>query len=130
MAEIAPAVRVLINEHISSVAQLEVILLLRHAADRCWSVEVLSTELRADRAWLSHVLQDLCERGMAEKSGDEIPLFRYRPRSEELERSIGALAQDYLLHRVRVIELIYTKPSPAVRAFAHAFDLRKGKPDG
>ena len=125
MADLAPEVRALITEHISSVAQLEALLLLRHA-DRWWTAAALSMELRADRGWLTGVLTDLCARGFCEQYSDAIPQFRFQPRTSELEKTITALAQDYLVYRMRVTELIYSKPSDAIRAFAQAFDLRKG----
>lgn len=133
MADISPQVRTFIVDHISSVAQLEVLLLMRHAHERWWSIEALDQELRTDRAWLGRVLQDLCHRGILEKSASDPPTpptYRYSPRSAELDDLVGALAQSYLVHRVRVIETIYTKPSDAIRAFTDAFNLRKDSQRG
>lgn len=130
MADISPQVRAFVNDHISSVAQLEVLLLLRHAADRSWSIKDLSEEFRTDPVWLNQVLHDWCERGIVEKSDDALPAYRYRAGTPELDQAVSDLAQAYLVHRVRVTELIYSKPSGAIRAFADAFDLRKPKPNG
>lgn len=73
---ISPAVRALINEHISSVAQLEMLLLLRMNADRWWAADTLSQELRAESGWLTRVLAELCERGLCEKSAETPAQFR------------------------------------------------------
>ena len=127
-----------IAEYIDSVAQLELLLLLRTTADRSWSIDALSSELRVDPAWVDAQMAYLCQHGFlstspgtqaagnqARSSGQNE--FRYSPRSEELEQAVTTVAQAYLLHRVSVIELIYGKPQKGIQAFADAFKLRASK---
>jgi hypothetical protein len=126
MGEISPLARGLINEHISTVGQLEVLLLLRLRPDEWWSTAALDRELRLNEAWIARLLPDFCGRGFCEQSSEQPARFRYRPKTRELAQAVDALAQDYLIHRVSITNLIYSKPSPAIQAFADAFDLRKG----
>lgn len=130
MAKLPVEVQELIEEHITSVAQLEVILLLRLAPERWWTVEALNTELRSSPTWLAKILHDLCVRGIVERKTNGEALFRYYRKTADLAAKVDALAQAYLIHRVRVIEAIYSKPSDGVRSFMDAFDFRKGKSDG
>jgi hypothetical protein len=125
MGDVAPKTRALIIEHISTVAQVDILLLLRLRPNQWWSAPMLDQELRLNEIWIRGVLRDLCGRGLCEQSSTDA-LFRYRPQSAELGQAIDALAEDYLTHRVSVINLIYGKPAPAIQAFSDAFDLRKG----
>lgn len=130
MADISPNVRALIAEHISSVAQLEIILLLRHAPDQSWSAEDLSQQLRTEPAWVTQVLRDLCARGFCEQSDEPSARFRFKPKNAEMGQMLNDLARDYLIHRVRITEMIYSRPSESIRAFTDAFNLRKGGGNG
>ncbi len=130
MPDLSPQVRLFIDDFISSVAQLEVILFLHCSPERWWSAEALSQELRQDPTWLGRLLLELVSIGIVETMSDPSPVFRFRAKTEELNRTIATLAQEYIVHRVRMIEMIYSKPSKAIRAFADAFDLRKRNPNG
>jgi hypothetical protein len=91
MSDVSPAVRTLITKHISSVAQLELILLLRHTPDRWWTPEELSHELRTEPVWLERALSDLCSRGMCEESAESGRRFRFRPNTPAIEQTLDAL---------------------------------------
>jgi hypothetical protein len=115
-------VRRFIASHISSVAQLEVLLLLRAAADKRWTAaevaRALVTQPEAAAGWL----EDLTERRLAaERDGR----YRYAPADAELERTVDALAESYANYRVAVIGLIFAGPSDRVTRFADAFRIRR-----
>jgi hypothetical protein len=111
-----------IASHIVSVAQLEVLLLLRAAADKEWtSAEVaraLVTQPEAAAGWLA----DLTSRGLATEAGDR---YRYYPVSGEVDRTVDALAESYANYRVAVIGLIFGRPSERVTRLADAFRIRR-----
>ena len=97
---------------------------------RARSAAELSNEMRVEEAWVEAQLKDLRDVGLLDQSGDTQAAYRYSPKSAELERAVTSVAQAYLLHRVRVIEMIYSKPSGMIRDFADAFKLRKEPPHG
>jgi hypothetical protein len=115
-------VRRFIASHIVSVAQLEVLLLLRAAGDKEWTVgevaRALVTQPEAAAGWL----EDLRERGLA---GHEGAGYRYAPADRELERTVDALAESYANYRVAVISLIFARPSEGVTRLADAFRIRR-----
>jgi hypothetical protein len=120
-----------IADHIGSVAQLELLLLLRTTAMRRWTVEDLSRELRIEPAWAHAQLIPFCDIGLVrchEAASEKT--YTYDPARDDLRDLITAVAQAYLLHRVSVIELIYGKPTQSIRAFADAFKFRKEPPRG
>lgn len=123
----SPEVRRFLLEHIASVAQLEVLLLLRANPAEGWSAERLAGELRVALPWARDQLEDLRARGLLEREAGDPPTYRFRARTPELERTANALARDYILHRVTIIEIIYTKPSDSLRSFSDAFRLKRDR---
>jgi hypothetical protein len=114
-------VRRFIASHIVSVAQLEVLLLLR-AADKDWTADevarALVTQPEAAAGWLENLTQD----GLARRQGAS---YRYAPATEELETTVDALAESYANYRVAVISLIFAGPSEGVTRLADAFRIRR-----
>jgi hypothetical protein len=115
-------VRRFIASHIVAVAQLEVLLLLRAAADKQWTAgevaRALVTQPEAAGGWLD----DLLGRGLASESGGR---YRYTPADPDVERTVDALAESYAKYRVAVIGLIFERPSENVTRLADAFRIRR-----
>lgn len=123
-------VKTFITEHISSVEQLEVLLLL-HREQQRWSAQEVSQELRIDPASAAERLADLQGRGLlVESAGETTPLYQYQPQKSNLDYTVNDLAKAYQEYRVTVISLIFSKPIDKIRTFADAFKFRKDKGDG
>ncbi|HEY7120622.1 MAG TPA: hypothetical protein VH475_28825 [Tepidisphaeraceae bacterium] len=128
--ELPPAVRRFLDEHIRSVAQLEVLLLLQANAGRCFSSAEVGRELRIETAGAEAQLIDLRNRGIV-TSGDPDPsAYRYPPANAEVEAAVSVLAHVYAERRVTVISRIYSKPADPLRSFADAFRIRKDLGNG
>jgi predicted transcriptional regulator len=126
--DITEDVRAFLNAHISSVLQLESLLFLHGNADKAWTVRALVEALRLDRSWAETELRTLCDKGIIvreEASGSGESAFRYKPLTDELHRTVQALARAYADRRVTVTSLIYAKPIDNIRVFADAFRWRK-----
>jgi hypothetical protein len=131
--EIPPDVVRLIADHLESVVQVEVLLLLVANPAKRFGAAEIGRELRVDPHWAGSQLAELAGRGMLEGNADPDPLYRYAPRSAELGRAIDGLARAYADRRVSVIGMIYSKPAKPkdpISTFADAFKLRKDKNDG
>jgi len=117
-------VRRFIAGHIESVGQLEVLLLLRAAADKEWTVaevtRALVTNEGSAAGWLGRLTSD----GLLARTGDH---YRYSPPNHHAEGAIDELAESYAKYRVAVIGLIFSKPSEQVRDFPEAFRLKRSK---
>lgn len=111
-----------IASHIVSVAQLEVLLLLRAAADKEWTATEVARALVTQSEAASGWLDDLNGRELATESGGR---FRYAPPDAEVERTVDALAESYAKYRVAVIGLIFGRPSEGVTRLADAFRIRR-----
>ena len=128
-------VKAFIAEHIDSVMQLEVLLLLHKSPQQSFNASDLARELRIDPAWAQNQLADLTARGLlvqptATPDGGSEPQYRYQARTPELHRAVTGLAQEYADRRVTVISLIFSKPVDKIRSFADAFRIRKDRSDG
>ena len=124
MPEIAiPAdVERLIAAHIHSVEQLEVLLLLRQDGNRAWTPAEVAAELATAEASAESRLADLTARGFARRQ-DHGYCYDAATHGAVVDR----LADTYSKRRVRVIGLIFAKPSDAVQDFADAFKLREDR---
>jgi len=127
-ASIPPRVRELIIDHIDSVMQLEVLLLIASQPQRAWTASDLAELLRIDPAWVDSQLRAMAAGGLACEQPDPAA-FRFEPRSAELSQAVDELARTYADRRVTVIGLIFAKPIDKIRSFADAFRIRKDKTD-
>lgn len=115
-------VRRFIGRHIESVEQLEVLLLLRGAADKDWTAAEAARALVIQPDSAADWLAKLNSHGLLAREGGS---FRYDPAGAETERTIDGLAESYAKYRVAVIGLIFSKPSERVTVFSDAFRFRK-----
>ena len=118
-------VKEFIADHINSVEQLEVLLLLHRRREATWGAAEVGRELRIDQSWAAAQLEDLSTRGLLARTQAAAPLYQYGPATPALEQAVGALAATYAERRVTVISLIFAKPNDNIRTFADAFRFRK-----
>jgi hypothetical protein len=127
MPDALPAnVRQFISEHIRSIAQLELLLMLRRKREKAWSVEEAAKELYTAATMTEPLLESLRAIGLATLSNGT---YSYVPRSAELEQVVTDLDRLYQERRVTVINLIYSAPVEKLKNFADAFRIRK-PPEG
>lgn len=113
-----------IRTHLSSVAQLEILLLLHAAADVPHAPDDVAESLRIDPVWAGAEMQRLHTSGLFEPSADGAA-YCYRPATPALEGAVDGLAKAFSTHRVSVITLIFSTPSDSVGSFADAFKLKR-----
>ncbi|MBW3541352.1 MAG: hypothetical protein KY476_13880 [Planctomycetes bacterium] len=123
--EFSDDVKQFLSEHISSVAQLEVLLLLRAQREREWTASEVSKALYTTPDMAAEQLAELAGRGLLARGDGAETKYRYWPASPELDAQAGLLDTAYKERRVAVITAIYSQPLDKVRTFADAFRLRK-----
>lgn len=128
--EVPLDVRHFISAHITSVAQLETLLLLKTNPTQVWSPEAIARELRIDKRAASDQLAHLERNGVAVRTSEQGDAYRYNPATPELDAAVVALAQSYLVRRVTIIGLIFSGPSSSLRAFSDAFRIRREDENG
>lgn len=113
-----------IDRHVTSIDQLEILLLLRGRSERTWSAAEVSQELRSNADAAGQRLQSLRLSGVLVQVTDSDGLYRYEPESPALDALIGQLDQCYRDYRLRVIERVFKKPD-GLQTFADAFRIKK-----
>jgi hypothetical protein len=143
---INPQVKAFLADHIDSVLELELLLLLRAHAPQAWTPAALAAELKIDSTWAAAQLATFASRGLlvrtgadpagsattagaAPPSGSADGGYRYEPETPQLDAAVAAVADAYASHRVTIIGLIFSKPTSTLKSFADAFRIRKDKPD-
>jgi hypothetical protein len=114
-----------IGQHIESLAQLELLLLLRQGSARSWSSFDLARQLYVTPDVCTGIVADLERRGFVLRDAADNSLIRYRSGGAEFDQLIDQLAVLYHQRRVAVITLIYSKPIKKVQTFADAFRIRR-----
>lgn len=110
-----------ILEEIDSVPHLEALLLLWNSRPKQWSPEDMGRALYLTTEYTQPVLQELANRKLASAADG-----RYAYESDpERDKIIEALDRIYRREIIRISNMIHSKASPAVRAFARAFRLKK-----
>jgi predicted ArsR family transcriptional regulator len=113
-----------ILKRITSVAQLEALLLLRSNDQVDWSVDAVAKRLYVRGKLAREILRRLMEEGFL-IAGSGRSLYRYQPTTSELREIVDRLAESYSKHLLPITNIIHSKPQTRVQEFADAFKLRK-----
>ena len=111
-----------IGKYIHSVAQLEILLMLRSEPQRCWTADEVNQRLYLQPEMTSQLLAQIVQRGLAIRTESG---FLYQPTTDADRNAMDCLAQIYHERRVAVIAEIFSNPQDSLRAFSDAFRLRK-----
>ena len=123
---IEPRLTRFIEEHVGSVAELDLLLFLREHSQTEWAAKEAAQALRGEADWTRRQLDDFCSRGFVmARPGAEVR-YRYSP-SSEVEQLVADLARLYRERPVRTLTLIYSRPRNQIHSFADAFRLKKEK---
>jgi len=125
--DISSRVSAFILAHVDSIELLEVLLMLGAQPGTAFTTVEVADHLRIAPSSAANLLTRLRDH----KPVDVLPGDRYRIHPDpELARLLGEVALAYREWRVKVVTLIYSRPSNVVRVFANAFVLKKGPKDG
>ncbi len=108
--------------NISSVEQLEILLLLRAGHERSWSAREIYQRVMTNVSSIRQSLEKLCEQEQVRQTGEGQYQFVTNP---ELERVLEQVARAYKEMPTRILSALYGKPTPEMKAFADAFKFRK-----
>lgn len=127
--DISDRVRRFIEQHINSLEELEVLLLLHRTSGQEWSAELVARELRIERQSCERRLEALAAGGLLSVSPGAARQYAYDPMNES-NGAVRELEGAYEKYRLRVINLIFSKPVDKIRTFADSFRIRKEESDG
>lgn len=119
----------LIRSHIESVGQLEILLLLHAARDTAFTPNEINESLRSNIDSVEQRLASLVNSELVVRLEGVPKRYQYGPSNPDQARAVDRLAQSYITHRVRVIELLYSPPD-RMQSFSDAFRIKKERDDG
>jgi DNA-binding transcriptional ArsR family regulator len=118
-------VRRFLDDYVESIDQLEILRLLWERPEVDCSVADLSAEIQAEPADVAAHLTALRARGLLVSSDPGSGLvYRFGPRSLELEALLRATLQHYRERPVSMIKLVVARSKDPLRKFADAFRVR------
>ncbi|HET9298470.1 MAG TPA: hypothetical protein VFO11_00905 [Candidatus Polarisedimenticolaceae bacterium] len=131
--DLSPATQAFLNEHVEEYEDLEVLLLLFRHPERSWSAAEVAEHLRVSSDAVTDALAHMRSHALAESVPGPIPRFRYA--ASQGGTCVEELSAAYEHDRLRIIRRMNANAlerlrTSAIRAFAEAFRLRKGRDDG
>jgi hypothetical protein len=120
---IPPAVRALIAEHVHSITQLDLLLLLHGAGGRAFTATEVCRELRIPERLAKGQLLDLTAAGLLAVDESEPTTFRF-DREGRHAAVVTELGRCVAERKRAVHDLILAAPSDDVQTFSDAFRLR------
>jgi hypothetical protein len=109
MTSLPASVREFITDHVRSIEQLEILLLLHKDIERWWSAEGVAEELRTSPRSAAARLEDLASRNLLDVRTADGLFYRYRPVSPVVDSAVRATAQAYRERPAAVGTLIYRR---------------------
>jgi len=116
--ELSEEIRQFIFQHIDSVEQLDMLVLMRLHPERWWTARLMSEELRTSVTSASNRLHILKSIGLVIEN--ESSAFQYRPKDAQLRQLVDELDDQYKLRKHTILQLIFSTKKSA-KSFANAF---------
>ena len=118
-----PEVRQFIFRHLSSVEELEILILMVDGGSKEWTIEAIYQVILSSRPSVERGLDKFTAAGLLAKSPVQPASYTLPPSGEEA--TIRELARCYREAPVRVIEAIYQKSRDSAQGFADAFKFKR-----
>ncbi|MEQ1877612.1 MAG: hypothetical protein ABL958_13290 [Bdellovibrionia bacterium] len=122
-----PEIQSFIDKFIDSVEQLEILVLLKESAPKSWSDREINEKLQSNLGSVRERLAGLCKLDLIKSVNN---LFVYPGSNDKYDQIIEMTSHAYKRSRIRIIEMIFSRPKNKLRDFSDAFKIRKGKKDG
>jgi predicted ArsR family transcriptional regulator len=122
-AGIPREVKDFLSKNITSIEQLEILLLVFRNTAKTWQLGEIAQPLGIQTDAAENCLQTLVERGLVQKHAS---VKQYQATvSEELYRRVATVAKTYSERRITMINFIFSRHLDRIRAFADSFKLKK-----
>jgi len=123
--DIPADVRAFIKDHVRSIVQLELLLLLSRDPSSRFSAEQVARDLCIALDAANSFLEAMRASSMI--AVDDEWKYHFEPQNPEWVSLVSALGHLYRERRLSVIECIYSRDADRLQSFADAFRLRKDK---
>lgn len=114
-----------LRDHIDSVEQIEILVLLCQSGERAWTAEEVAKELRSSQSSVAKRLEEFAAKKFLKNVDPSVQRYQFAPADDAVKRRIEELKELYKVRRVTVIDTIFSKPVDKIKVFADAFKFRK-----
>ena len=121
---ISPRVRTFVAEHIDSVTELELLLLLHRDPAAVWTAADAAREMRMPRGWAAAHLGRFSAAGLLTHTDDADPFFSYRA-DNDAAAVIDEVAETFRRRRTSMTALIFSPTTPDIALLSDAFRIRR-----
>jgi hypothetical protein len=118
-------IRHFLRDHIRSVVQLELLLMMHKEPERAWKIDEAGEQLYIPGSFAGPLLESLRAAGLVAVTDENGPRYRFAPQAAHLGPLVDELAAVYQERPVSTIHAIYTGPADNLQQFADAFRIRK-----
>ena len=122
-SQIPDEIRKFLVQHVRSIAQLDILLLISAAPQRWWTATEVYRIVLSNEELVAKTLERFCQINFLRKS--ESGTYQFAPPSDEINNLIKTLALLYRERPSRIVQAIYEAPVSEIEEFAKAFKIRK-----
>ena len=115
-----------IGQYITSLEELEILLLLRKEPNRSWTAEQVFKVTQTNVVSVADRLKNLASSGFLAAEDSFSAAFRFRPKTPELAERATELERAYTLSKYKVVEAIFSAPKGQAQHFADSFKFKRG----
>lgn len=125
MAVVSERLRTFLQQRLTSLDQIDVVLLLRGDPGRSWTAPEVAHALAMPPEPAAMRLFLIASAGLIVFEASGVPRYRYAPPDAETDALLGELAEIHATDRNAIAALVDTSPRDPLRSFADAFKLKK-----
>lgn len=123
--ELSEGLRSFIKQYITSLEQLEILLLLSKEPERSWTVEQVFKMTQSNLASVAERLKNFAASGFLTMEEKSCVTYRFQPVSTEIAQRVTELQRAHTTSKYKVVETIFSAPPSAAQRFADSFKFKK-----
>lgn len=116
-------IRAFLRTTIKSVWALDLLVLMKNAPERGWTIAALNDDLRATPSLVEEILNGFVRNSLVVVNPDGT--FSYAPAAAETDAIASELVRLYAERPVAIIKEILSAPNEKIHSFVDAFRLKK-----
>jgi hypothetical protein len=124
-AEIPASVVRFVAEHVASLDQLELLLLLLQSPDKWWDASSAAREIGMDTNSARQALERFASHNLLAIAVTGDVRYRFQPGEARLRETAEAFSAAYRTHRLAILQLVTARSQRGIREFAKAFRIRR-----
>jgi hypothetical protein len=125
--ELSGELSLFIKQYITSLEQLEILLLLFKEPNRAWTIEQVFKVTQTNPDSVAKRLTGMVQSGFLVGEDAAASTFRFEPRTHEIRQHMSELQRAYAVSKYKIIEAIFSAPQSPAQQFADSFKIKREK---